>query len=212
MYLADIWMQNKITILTLHKVDKTPGEILAIVDELRFGIEINDLLLQFKCNKFCRSLSFCSHSMNLPSRERGKCDFVTLLPSPKSNENNCQWCTFATAPSSPCASLSNQALSQQRCERKRTSSSFEHKSRTYFLLVFNIHVGLKEIKPTCHFCGLEDGRFCWKWIFSDPKTFSKRNFWWPNQSSKTTFIVQNVLYICFYFMNVSPFGEDLVWI
>ena len=27
-----------------HKVDKTPGEILAIVDELRFGIEINDLL------------------------------------------------------------------------------------------------------------------------------------------------------------------------
>ena len=44
MYLADIWMQNKITILTLHKVDKTPGEILGIVDELRFGIEINDLL------------------------------------------------------------------------------------------------------------------------------------------------------------------------
>ena len=37
-------MQNKITILTLHKVDKTPGEILGIVDELRFGIEINDLL------------------------------------------------------------------------------------------------------------------------------------------------------------------------
>ena len=38
-------MQNKITILTLHKVDKTPGEILAIVDELRFGIEINDLYI-----------------------------------------------------------------------------------------------------------------------------------------------------------------------
>ena len=32
MYLADIWMQNKITILTLHEVDKTPGEILGIVD------------------------------------------------------------------------------------------------------------------------------------------------------------------------------------
>ena len=64
-------MQNKITILTLHKVDKTPGEILGIVDELRFGIEINDLLLQFKRNKFCRTMSLCSRLMNLPSKERG---------------------------------------------------------------------------------------------------------------------------------------------
>ena len=51
-------MQNKITILTLHKVDKTPGEILGIVDELRFGIEINDLLLQFKRNKFCQQCHY----------------------------------------------------------------------------------------------------------------------------------------------------------
>ena len=64
-------MQNKITILTLHEVDITPGEILGIVDELRFGIEINDLLLHFNCYKFCRTMLLCSQLMNLPSKERG---------------------------------------------------------------------------------------------------------------------------------------------
>ena len=69
MYLADIRMQNKITILIWHKVDITRGEILGIVDELRFGIEINDLLLQFKRTKFCRTMSLCSHWENFPVDE-----------------------------------------------------------------------------------------------------------------------------------------------
>ena len=144
MYLADIWMQNKITILTLHKVDKTPGEILAIVDELRFGIEINDLLYISNVISFAEQCHYVLSWWIFHPKKRGKCDFVTLLQSPKSNENTCQWCTFATAPSSPGAGLSNQALSQQRCERKRTSSSLsrwknlEHITHIFFS---GIHVG-----------------------------------------------------------------------
>ena len=52
----------------------------------------------------------------------------------------------------------------------------------------------------CHFFGLKDWHFWQKWPFSDHK---KWHFEWPNQNSKTTFIVQT-------FPKYGPYGFDLV--
>ena len=49
-------------------MDITPGEILGIVDELRFGIEINDLLYISNVISFAEQ---CNQLMNLPSKEKG---------------------------------------------------------------------------------------------------------------------------------------------
>ena len=54
-----------------------------------------------------------------------------------------------------------------------------------------------------HFFGLKNGHFWQKWLFSDHK---KWHFWWQNQNSKTTFIVQTIPKYCskgVYFMNLS---------
>ena len=55
----------------------------------------------------------------------------------------------------------------------------------------------------CHFFGLKDRHFWQKWPFLDQK---KWHFEWPNQNSKTTFIVQTFPKYChkgFYFMKLS---------
>ena len=57
--------------------------------------------------------------------------------------------------------------------------------------------------------GLEDWHFWQKWPFSDPK---KWHFEWPNQNSKTTFIVQTFPKYGpydFYFVNLSLLGAIL---
>ena len=49
----------------------------------------------------------------------------------------------------------------------------------------------------------KDGHFWQKWLFLDHK---KWHFWWQNQNSKTTFIVQTFPKYCrkgFYFMKLS---------
>ena len=61
----------------------------------------------------------------------------------------------------------------------------------------------------CHFLGLKDGHFWQKWPFSDHK---KWHFQWPNQNSKTTFIVQTFPKFGpydFYFVNLSLLGA--IW-
>ena len=62
----------------------------------------------------------------------------------------------------------------------------------------------------CHFFGLKNGHFWQKWLFSDHK---KWHFWWQNQNSKTTFIVQTIPKYCskgIYFMNLSLLSPILV--
>ena len=61
----------------------------------------------------------------------------------------------------------------------------------------------------CHFFGLKNGHFWQKWLFSDHK---KWHFWWQNQNSKTTFIVQTFPKYCrkgFYFIKISLFSPIL---
>ena len=61
----------------------------------------------------------------------------------------------------------------------------------------------------CHFLGIKYGHFWQKWLFSDHK---KWHFWWQNQNSKTTFIVQTFPKYCrmgFYFMKLSLFSPIL---
>ena len=55
----------------------------------------------------------------------------------------------------------------------------------------------------CHFFGLKDWHFWQKWPFSDQKQW---HFKWPNQNSKTTFIVQTFPKYCrmdIYFIKLS---------
>ena len=59
------------------------------------------------------------------------------------------------------------------------------------------------------FCGLKDWHFWQKWPFSDQK---KWHFEWPNQNSKTTFIVQTFPKYGpydFYLVNLSLLGAIL---
>ena len=61
-------------------------------------------------------------------------------------------------------------------------------------------------RPNNALQGLKDGLFWQKWLFSDHK---KWHFWWQNQNSKTTFIVQTFPKYCrigFYFIKISPFS------
>ena len=59
----------------------------------------------------------------------------------------------------------------------------------------------------CNFLGLKDGHFWQKWPFSYHK---KWHFEWPNQNSKTTFIVQTFpKYGPYYFVNLSLLGAIL---
>ena len=58
--------------------------------------------------------------------------------------------------------------------------------------------------------GLKDGHFWQKWLLLDHK---KWHFWWQNQNSKTTFIVQTIPKYCskgIYFMNLSLLSQILV--
>ena len=57
-----------------------------------------------------------------------------------------------------------------------------------------------------NFLWSKNGHFCQKWPSLRPK---KWHFEWPNQNSKTTFIVQTFPKYDFYFVNLSLLGAIL---
>ena len=70
-------------------------------------------------------------------------------------------------------------------------------------------INFKKQKSKCHFLWSENGHFCQKCPSLRPK---KWHFKWPNQNSKTTFIVQTFPKYGpydFYFVNLSLLGAIL---